>query len=110
MPKKKPEKQLDLVGLAEVADMLGLRRGSAKSRRETHFDTFPTPIAQLACGPIWPRSQIADYLELEERLGHRPRWIHQAYPGEWPPWRKAALERALMSLKVADPSQQSSRS
>src|SRR6266513_1103955 len=110
MAKKKPEKQLDLVGLAEVAEMLGLRRGSVKSRRETHFDTFPTPVAQLACGPIWLRSQIADYLELEERLGHRSRWLRQQYPGEWPPWRKAMLEHVLMTMKVPNPSRKSSRS
>jgi hypothetical protein len=101
MAKKKPVKELDLVGLAEVAELLGLRRGSVKSRRETHFDTFPSPVAQLACGPIWLRSQIVDYLKLEERLGHRSRWVREEHPGDWPPWRKAAIERELMRLKPA---------
>jgi hypothetical protein len=66
---KKKTKQLDLVGLAEVAEMLNIRRGSVASRRETHFDTFPAPVAELACGPIWLRSQLVEYLALEKELG-----------------------------------------
>ena len=90
MAKKKAKQKLDLVGLAEVAEMLGIRRGSVASRRQTHFDTFPAPIAQLACGPIWHRSDVTEYLALEERLGQRDAWVRESYPGALPPWRQSS--------------------
>ena len=54
---------LELVGTAEVADMLGIRRAAlADRRRSTRRGVrFPRPVAELRCGPIWLRSQIEEY-------------------------------------------------
>ena len=45
----------------------------------------------------------AQRLDIGERL-------RDAYPGDWPPWRKAALERELMRLKPAGASRNRHRS
>jgi hypothetical protein len=47
---------LDLVGLTEAAEVLGVTPGTISSRRSR--GTFPTPVADLKCGPIWHRSDI----------------------------------------------------
>jgi hypothetical protein len=47
---------LDLVGLAEAAEVLGVAPGVVSSRRAR--GAFPEPIATLKCGPIWHRSDI----------------------------------------------------
>jgi len=61
---------LDLIGVSEAAGMLRIG-GSALSERRSRDKTFPKPVAELACGPIWPRSQIAHYRDEEDRLGPR---------------------------------------
>ena len=48
-----------LLGVAEVAALIGLSRPALASRRER--DDFPSPVAQLACGPIWARQDIERY-------------------------------------------------
>ena len=51
----------DLVGIAEVAGILGVtkQRASELSRSRR----FPKPIAQLAAGPVWDRHAIARFVE-----------------------------------------------
>jgi hypothetical protein len=52
----------DLLGLSEVADMLGWDR-----RRVATYSVrglLPQPIAHLKCGQIWSRQQIEDYQKL----------------------------------------------
>jgi predicted DNA-binding transcriptional regulator AlpA len=51
---------LDLVGVAEVAAMLGVGKSALWDRR-FHW-RFPKPVAELRCGPIWLRAQIERYL------------------------------------------------
>ena len=74
-------KNLDLVGLAEVAELLGMRRAAVcELRRQPQMlrrrpywrPVFPEPVAELRCGPIWLRSQIERYLK-ELNLPHRER-------------------------------------
>ena len=50
-----------LVGIAEVADVLGVskQRASELSRQPS----FPRPLAALAAGPIWDRFAIARFVE-----------------------------------------------
>lgn len=47
---------LDLVGLAEAADVLGVTPGVVSSRRSR--GSFPEPIVTLKSGPVWHRSDI----------------------------------------------------
>jgi chromosome partitioning protein len=51
---------LQLVGVHEVAEMLGITKGAVGARRRRR--SFPPPLAELRCGPIWGRWQIEEYL------------------------------------------------
>src|SRR4051794_25048878 len=61
---------LDLVGLAEAAELAGIGRAAFSLRRGRHAN-FPAPVAELRCGPVWFRWQIQTYLAEERRLGRR---------------------------------------
>lgn len=61
---------VDLVGLAEAAELAGLSRAALSGRKRDHAN-FPTPVAELRCGPVWFRWQIQAYLAEERRLGRR---------------------------------------
>jgi hypothetical protein len=61
--------ELDLVGLAEAAELLGIGRSALWERRR-HV-SFPLPVAELRCGPVWFRGQIEHYRLSESRLGPR---------------------------------------
>ena len=61
---------VDLVGLAEAAELAGIGRSALSLRRKQHSN-FPRPVAELCCGPIWFRWQIEAYLAEERRLGRR---------------------------------------
>jgi hypothetical protein len=47
---------LDIVGLAELATILAVPRGTA--RQWYHRGQLPEPDARLACGPVWRTSTI----------------------------------------------------
>jgi len=48
---------LDLVGVAEIAEMLGLSRQRVNAIVQTHSE-FPKPVAELSAGRIWLRKDI----------------------------------------------------
>jgi hypothetical protein len=48
-----------LLGLREVADLLGLTREGIRLRRQSA--DFPEPVAELACGPVWTRDDLIEY-------------------------------------------------
>ena len=64
-----------LLGVAEVAELLGISRSSLADRRNAlgyrrgwaqmpfavRRVPFPEPIAELRCGPIWQLEQILDF-------------------------------------------------
>jgi hypothetical protein len=62
--------RLDLVGIAEAAELLGIKRSALAERRKRHT-SFPEPVAELRCGPVWFRAQIEHYQLTEARLGRR---------------------------------------
>lgn len=59
-----------LVGVAEVAEMLGVskQRVSELGRQES----FPRPIISLASGPIWAEPAVAQFIEHWDRRPGRP--------------------------------------
>jgi predicted DNA-binding transcriptional regulator AlpA len=50
-------KKLDLVGVAEIATMVGVSRQRIDQIIRTHAD-FPPPVAELVAGRIWLRSDV----------------------------------------------------
>lgn len=71
------ELETELVGFAEVHALYNNQRG-----REVHFTTvtevmkredFPKPVANLANGRIYLRSEIMDYLQTPRKPGPRPK-------------------------------------
>lgn len=55
----------DLVGASEAAEILGISTPNfshhRRAEQEKDASPFPTPIAELKCGPIWSRSDIESY-------------------------------------------------
>lgn len=58
--------QEDLVGVAEVATMLGVTRTRVSQLAKT--DGFPTPVANLAAGPVWRTADVQEWARAKGRL------------------------------------------
>lgn len=68
-PQFRHVQKLDLVGTAEAAKILDVERPRiAKWRR---LGLLPEPVAEVASGPIWLRSQIEEAIGVRE-LRRRP--------------------------------------
>lgn len=61
----------ELVGVTEIAELLGTSRQRASELARSA--KFPVPVAELAAGPVWPKSRIARFVEEWERKPGRPR-------------------------------------
>lgn len=59
-----------LVGVTEVAEMLGVSRQRVSVLRTR--DDFPRPVADLAAGPVWQRGSLRFFLEGWARKPGRP--------------------------------------
>lgn len=59
--------RLDLVGVAEIAGMLGVTRQRINAIVATH-DDFPEPVAELSAGRIWLRKDIETWARKTGRL------------------------------------------
>ena len=65
-----------LVGLAEVTDMLGISKplvGISKQRAYTitNSKTFPEPIQRLRMGPVWDRAEVQAWIDKRNKEGTR---------------------------------------
>ncbi|MFN2468176.1 MAG: hypothetical protein ABR521_08635 [Gaiellaceae bacterium] len=64
-----------LVGAHEAAQLLGISKSVLSNRRQWQGwrpghelpASLPEPVAQLRCGPIWLRSEIAAYAREAKR-------------------------------------------
>jgi predicted DNA-binding transcriptional regulator AlpA len=62
----------DLMGFAEVADLLGVPKRTAA--RYAKRSDFPEPVRRLASGPIWVRRDVERWAKKNLPLtGGRPR-------------------------------------
>ena len=56
---------IDLVGITEAAAMLGWPTTKLQTYRQRskpgRAGGFPKPVAELAAGPVWLKSQIEEY-------------------------------------------------
>lgn len=69
---------MDLVGAAEIADMLGVTRQQV--HRLAKQPTFPKPVAVLQLGRVWRRRDIERWIVSDRRPPGRPE-------KPWPPPR-----------------------
>jgi hypothetical protein len=82
IPRDEP---LELVGLAEAADLPEISKAVLCDRRRRKYvpgDTlppFPAPVAELKCGPVWKRTQIEAYRAEAQRLSQLS-WFERNYP------------------------------
>ena len=61
--------KLDLVGVAEIAEMLGISRQRVHAISQSH-DEFPAPVADLSAGKIWHRHEVVAWARAH-RQGNR---------------------------------------
>ncbi len=55
-----------LVGVAEIAEMLGVSRQRVHAMMRSHED-FPSPEAELSAGRIWLRSDVVAWARAQGR-------------------------------------------
>ena len=60
--------ELDIVGVSEVAQMLGVSRQRIHALARDHRNNFPKPSATLAAGRIWLRKDIEQWAAAQGRL------------------------------------------
>ncbi len=67
-----------LVGLSEIASMLGVTRQRA-SQLVRDYEDFPAPVAQLSAGRVWETSAVNAWAEAhpERPPGRRARQQHK---------------------------------
>src|SRR4051812_37967952 len=61
---------LELVGLAEVSQMLSVSKQAVANWRARQTG-FPAPVAELKSGPVWRVDEIVDWAE-EQNLAVQP--------------------------------------
>ena len=57
-----------LVGVAEIAEMMGVSRQRVNAIVRTH-DDFPAAAAVLAAGRIWERADVEEWIERRRKPG-----------------------------------------
>ena len=60
----------ELVGVAEVADLLGVSKQRVSELAKGH--SFPRPLAELAAGPVWDLASLQRFATNWKRLPGRP--------------------------------------
>ncbi|MGH9013084.1 MAG: hypothetical protein ACRDZ1_03975 [Acidimicrobiia bacterium] len=65
----------ELVGVSEIAELLGVTRQRASALAQTR--EFPSPVATLASGPVWTRPSLNRFVEEWPRKDGRPRKLSE---------------------------------
>lgn len=66
----------ELVGITEIAEMLGVSRQRASALQA--LQTFPAPVAVLASGPIFRRADLSRFESAWDRRPGRPKLLSRA--------------------------------
>jgi predicted DNA-binding transcriptional regulator AlpA len=65
---------LELVGIAEIAEMAGTRKSAVINWRKDH-ENFPKPVVILRAGPIFWKSQVETWLDARQNNPKFQRYI-----------------------------------
>lgn len=63
---------IDPVGITELAQRAGVKPTTVHKWRERH-DDFPSPVVELAMGPLWDWGEVEQWLAVERKPGRPPR-------------------------------------
>jgi predicted DNA-binding transcriptional regulator AlpA len=61
-----------LVGLAEVAEILGVR-SRQHAHNLTRDPTFPKPVTRLKATPVWTKREVVAWAKRRRRVARTPR-------------------------------------
>lgn len=64
----------ELVGLAEIAELLGITRQRVSEMHRDRKD-FPMPVARLRSGPVWRKADLSTFADGWQRKPGRPRKV-----------------------------------
>ena len=90
----------ELVGIAEIADILGVNRQRASALQTRH--DFPAPVAHLKMGPVWTRTSLANFADTWERKPGRPRKVPTVVQGRQPTDTTPAAGAAIAAARRTD--------
>jgi chromosome partitioning protein len=90
------ERELSLVGLAEIAEMLGASKQTIANWRSRYSD-FPAPVADLRSGPVWAREEVSAWAQRHE-IVVAPQRLKAAAP-EPEGDRNVAITVAVVNMK-----------
>lgn len=68
MTRRAPLKRNSLVGLTEIAALIGASRQAA--HKAAGRPDFPRPLDELASGPVWRRRDVDRWLEARTETTH----------------------------------------
>jgi chromosome partitioning protein len=83
----------DLVGMAEVAEILGVTKQTLTNWRHRNV-SFPSPLAELRSGPVWKREEVVSW---GQSVGIQMRETVQ--PAKKAPNRRKAVVVAVVNMK-----------
>ncbi len=84
---------MELVGLAEIADMLGISKQAVTNWRARKLG-FPNPVATLKSGPVWSAEDMRRWAE-----GEGIEFEQAATPALDPAHQRNAIVAAIMNMK-----------
>lgn len=67
---------LELVGVAEIAELAGTRKSAVVNWRKDHAD-FPKPVIVLKAGPIFWKTQVEAWLDARQNNPKFQRYIQR---------------------------------
>lgn len=85
---RRAEARIEFVGVAEVAELLGISRQRVVTLSKR--DDFPAPVQRLTSGPIWRRGDLSTFEMGWQRKGGRPTGS---------PEQNEARDRRILELK-----------
>jgi predicted DNA-binding transcriptional regulator AlpA len=93
------QKKIEILGMHEVAAMLGWSRQHVQTYRKR--GRFPEPYAEVAAGPLWLKETIAEYIAIGQK-GNGSQGevggVRDQHPGTFFVYRSVVAWRIVCSI------------